>query len=311
MAIRRPLILDNTDMKEMTDVQIEQIVDRIIYLYSQNPSVILTVSNTGGTLGTITDTRRIAGAASTSVSSFPTEAVTAEPGTVSVGYNRIIETVQNTSATADTNNLAFPVYSSSGNIRSMSLTDLRDTFILPAINRLSIANNFRIDNGGTYRIHTSTSLKNHTLVSNIPVFSNTQANTLAYVAAEIPEAVDQPTITQNYYLLRVDSYPFTTWNNLPIFVRSSDFNVQEYTENSIDSILENEIRHMAAAEVGSRIRYGYSTGNIKGSGMVDSRLDGAGNYQTHFVNADDYRAQEFPNGVASTISTSYLRIRKE
>ena len=30
--------------------------------------------------------------------------------------------------------------------------------------------------------------------------------------------------------------------------------------------------------------------------MVDTRLNGSGNYQTRFVNADDYRAQEFPNG---------------
>ena len=42
--------------------------------------------------------------------------------------------------------------------------------------------------------------------------------------------------------------------------------------------------------------------------MVDTRLDGAGNYQTRFVDANDYRTQEFPNGTAQTISTYFLRI---
>ena len=52
------------------------------------------------------------------------------------------------------------------------------------------------------------------------------------------------------------------------------------------------------------------SGNTRGSGMVDTILDGSGNYQTRFVNADDYRAQEFPNGSVTTAATYYLRIHK-
>ena len=44
--------------------------------------------------------------------------------------------------------------------------------------------------------------------------------------------------------------------------------------------------------------------------MIDTRLDGSGNYQTRFVNANDYRAQEFPNGSPQTITTTFLRITK-
>jgi hypothetical protein len=44
--------------------------------------------------------------------------------------------------------------------------------------------------------------------------------------------------------------------------------------------------------------------------MADTKLDGSGNYQTRFVGADDYRAQEFPNGTAQTINTYYLKINK-
>ena len=45
-------------------------------------------------------------------------------------------------------------------------------------------------------------------------------------------------------------------------------------------------------------------------GMRFTTVYGSGNYQTRFVNADDYRAQEFPNGTSTTINTYYLRINK-
>ena len=43
--------------------------------------------------------------------------------------------------------------------------------------------------------------------------------------------------------------------------------------------------------------------------MVDTKMNGS-NYQTRFVNVNDYRAQEFPGGSAVTESTSHLRIRR-
>ena len=44
--------------------------------------------------------------------------------------------------------------------------------------------------------------------------------------------------------------------------------------------------------------------------MGDTRLNGSGNYQTRLREyADDYRAQEFPDGTPTTINTYYLRIR--
>ena len=44
--------------------------------------------------------------------------------------------------------------------------------------------------------------------------------------------------------------------------------------------------------------------------MGDTRLSGTGDYQTHLVGGDDYRAQEFPDGTPTTINTYYLRINK-
>ena len=41
--------------------------------------------------------------------------------------------------------------------------------------------------------------------------------------------------------------------------------------------------------------------------MVNTILNGGGNYQTRFVNANDYRAQEFPNGTAQVINKLYFK----
>ena len=84
---------------------------------------------------------------------------------------------------------------------------------------------------------------------------------------------------------------------------------------TFESLLQGWIRYTAASSAdGYSISYNLGTsgsGNTRGSGMGDTRLNGSGNYQTRFVNTDDYRAQEFPDGTATTISnTYYLRINK-
>ena len=43
--------------------------------------------------------------------------------------------------------------------------------------------------------------------------------------------------------------------------------------------------------------------------MADTKLNSS-TYATRFVNADDYRTQEFPSGSAVTQNTYYLRINK-
>ena len=70
-----------------------------------------------------------------------------------------------------------------------------------------------------------------------------------------------------------------------------------------------EIRHHAVNTSGSTITYNINgSGNNRGSAMVNTILNGGGNYQQRFVNANDYRAQEFPNGTAVTANTYNLKI---
>ncbi len=62
MAVRTPLINDSGNIKEMTSTQVDEIVDQVVYQYSLNPGVSLSVVSSGGSVGTISDTRLQAGA---------------------------------------------------------------------------------------------------------------------------------------------------------------------------------------------------------------------------------------------------------
>lgn len=309
MAVRIPLYYDAGNLREMSPTQVDQIKARVAYAYSLNPSVTLSVSASGGTLSglPLTDTRKTAGAYSTFTTRYPTEAETAEPGSVTVNYSRISESVTSVSEPTDTNNRLYPLFNNGGNLQAMSRTDMYDTFILPAIDTMTTGST-GTSQAGTYRIHTSNSLSGHTLVSSTPVFLDTRANVGAYTASAIPEALDQP-ITMNAFYLFVINGSATAYT-APVFLRS-DNDIQTYASGTFDNILQDLVRYAASAKTGTRIRYNINgSGSNRGSGMTDTILNGTGNYQTRFVNVNDYRAQEFPNGAAVTASTYYLRINQ-
>ena len=89
MAVRRPLILTGSnDLIEMTDAQRNAVKDRCRYLYGTNPSVTLSRVSSGGNLGTISDTRKQAGASTTDVSSFQSAP---SISTVTVNYATVSE----------------------------------------------------------------------------------------------------------------------------------------------------------------------------------------------------------------------------
>ena len=311
MAVRKPLYYVSNNLKQMSTSMVDEIVSYIIYRYALNPSVTLSRVSSGGNLGTITDTRKKAGAYSTRVDRFPTESETAEPGTVTVSYSRINQSVATVSPTSDTGK-TFPVYLNASNqIQAMSLTDIKDTFLHPAIDLLT-SGSTGTSQGGTYKIASSTSSSGSTVVSTSAVFSDTRANTGAYTSGGIPESLDQPTTITNYYLHKIDAGSAPSFT-LP-FVIDSNNNLQQMTTTNFNTLYDDWIRYTAASSTdGYSIRYNLGTsgsGNTRGSGMGDTRLNGSGNYTTRFVNTDDYRAQEFPNGTAATVNTYYLRINK-
>ena len=306
MAARRPLYNDGGNLREMTSAMITAIQNRCVYVYGSNPSVTLSVVGSSGTLAAITDTRLQAGAGTTDVTNFDTAGETPNISTVTVTYDKISQTNATLSTPTDTNNKLYPVYyDGSGSIQAMNATDIFDTFITQAIDSLVDGT----DRDGTFRIHTATSLSNHTLISSTPVFTDTRADVSAYAAGSIPETKDQPTTINNYYLFRTNqgAAPSIT---VP-FQINSDNDLQIYTASNFDAMLLAEIRHHTVNTSGSTISYNINgSGNNRGSGMVDTKLNGGGNYQQRFVNANDYRTQEFPNGSPQTINTYFLKITR-
>ena len=315
MAVRTPLKNDSGNLKQMTSTEVNNIIEQIIYQYSLNPSVALSVVSSGGNLGSITDTRKSAGAFSTNVSRFPTESETAEPGTVTVTYDKINSATATVTPTTDTGKTWPAYYNSSGHLQAMSLQDVKDTFLHPAIDLLTAGTTTQ-QQAGTYFVSSSTpgTISDTTEVSgtSTPIFTDTRADTSLYTAGSIPEALDQPTTITNFYLYRRDYGAKPTYT-VPFYINAQN-NLQEYTTATFESLLQEWIRYTAASSTdGYSISYNLGTsglGNTRGSGMGDTILNGSGNYQTRYVNTNDYRAQEFPNGTAVTANTYYLRIHK-
>ena len=288
MTARVPLIYDGTvnNPRRMTDAEIALSVSYCIYAYAGNPSVTLAVAGTiaGGTLASaFTDTRKSAGATATSTTAFPDEAATAEPGTVTVSYQRMTQTNASVSPTADGGRL-WPVYlTSGGNIQAMSQADVNDTFLHPAIDLLVSAFSDKENQGGTFTVAAATTLSNCTLVSSNPIFIDTRADVSEYAAGS---------------------------NGCPLFI-NSDGNLQSFALSDWQGYLTEWIRETASESTNThQISYNVNgSGTNRGTGMVNTILDGSGNRQTRQVD-DDYRAQEFPNGSATTAATHNLKIVK-
>ena len=300
----------------MSSAEVTAWVDHICYLYGGNPSVTLTVdTGSAQNLQAMSDTRLQAGAVSTNASAFVAEGTTAEPGTVTVTYDRVAQTYASISPTSDTGT-TWPVYfdSSSKSIIAMSLADIKDTFLHPAIDKL-IAASESDTTAGTFTVTTSaTAATGYTNISTDAIFTDTRADTSAYAASGIPETLDQPTTVTNYFLHRRNqgSDGFGSLATPLIIADSGQTLTAQTTEAVIEGLFLEWIRETASESGdGYQIVYSLATsgGNTRGTAMVDTRLNGSGNYQTRQV-GDDYRSQEFPNGSAATITTYNLRITK-
>ena len=319
MTVRAPLkYVDANTLQEMSTAEVTAWVNHICYLYGGNPSVTLTVdTGSAQNLQAMSDTRLKAGAASTNSSAFVAEGTTAEPATVTVTYDRVNQTYASVSPTSDSGT-TWPVYfdSSSKSIIAMPLADIKDTFLHPAIDKL-IAASESDTTAGTYTItSSSTAATGYTVVdASNAVFTDTRADTSAYTAGGIPETLDQPTTVTNYFLHRRNqgSDGFGSLATPLIIADSGQTLTAQTTEGVIEGLFTEWIRETASeSSDGYQIVYSLATsgGNTRGTAMVDTRLNGSGNYQQRQV-GDDYRSQEFPNGSAATITTYNLRITKE
>ena len=212
MTVRSPLKNDSGNLKEMTSAEVNQIIDQIVYQYSLNPSVALSVVSSGGSLATISDTRLQAGAALQGsdgfVAAFPNATQTGDVSTVTVNYDKVSGSFVTSNTGEVDSGYNYPLFfnEDTDSIQPMNLQDLIDSIIEPTIDLLVSATESG-STAGTYTIHTAASLSGYTEVSGAgtAIYLDTRANADAYTAAGIPETLDQPTTINSYFLQRKNS----------------------------------------------------------------------------------------------------------
>tara|TARA_Y100000356_G_scaffold129747_1_gene131168 strand:+ start:446 stop:1390 length:945 start_codon:yes stop_codon:yes gene_type:complete len=312
MAVRRPVYLNNGNIQQMDDTMFGLLKDRFRYEFQQATTIGINVVSSGGNLGTMTDTRMQAGASTTRADRFSTEAETNEPSQVSISYSKMNMNVSTApSITSDDGKRYFCYIDDDANVQAMTYQDVLDSIVRPVIDELTNGSNTN-QQAGTYFIDTnSTASGDESLVSSTPVFLDTRANVSAYTSSGIGETQDQPTTINSYYLKK-NTISSPSLSVLPLKIRG-DNDIQEFTLSEVNTIANELMRNETIDSTGGyKIRYNINgTGTNVGSGMIDTRLTGgSGNYQTRYVNTNDYRAQEFPDGTATTISTYFLKIQK-
>lgn len=316
MADVRPLYWDGTGLAEMTDAQKTSIRQRVVYMHGNNPSVDLSVIASSGSESTLSDTRWRSGQARTSATNYPST-TGYDPTLLTITYDKIDEASESPSSPTDTNNKRYPIYYDGTDIKAMTQTDFFDTFITQAIDLLVDGT----DQDGTYRIYNGTSLTGHTLITGGAVYTDTRADLSASGFGSAASTIgtsgtyqDFPTTINTYYLFRTNQGTKYGTPSIqePLYITTGN-DLQEYTSGDFDTILAEEVRYYTGSVVGSRIQYSINgAGNTRGTSMVDSRLGvtNAGTRNILFVNANDYRAQDFPTGTQVTISTYNLNINR-
>lgn len=298
MPLRRPLYVDSNEIKVMTATHLSRIRDRIVYMNGLSSSPNISVVGSNGNLNSIVDTRKQAGTYSTHVSSFRSAAQTANISTVTVTYDKLDRGSPSGSDNLPHNGgKTYPVYYDGNDIKVMSALDWYDTFINPAIEILTDGN----DRPGIYKITNSlTPTSNHTLQSGTAVFTDTRANTSQYTAGGIPETADQPTTIVNYYLHRGDTALQSTQTHPFPLMLNADDDLNTISPTDFSELIRETLQYWG----NKTIQYYMNEvgGNSRGV-MTDTILNGSGVYRQRYVNTNDYRTQEHPNGSAVTAST--------
>lgn len=320
MTIRYPLYVDNGNLRAMTDAHLVQWRKKAIYQYSLDPSALLTVvSNSGANMDAITDTRLRSGASVVSVSANPSASTSAPSLTVDVSFDKINFAYDtDNDQDNDIDGRSFPVYADNeGNIRAMSLSDMKDTFLHPAIDLMVVADASADDSNvaGTYRIHTASSLTDFTEVSGAGTAIFTDTTSTGFAAGSIGTAgttqEGSSSTVQNFFLLRRNGTDVTP-DHSPIYITDSG-NLQTFSIGAAGTLLGNWLKYTAAQSAdGYKITYAIGasvSGTQRGSSILNKQL-GSTVTSTTLVNTNDYRAQQFPSGSATTTNTYLFKINK-
>jgi len=337
MAVRSPLFLSDASgtnqIAEGDSTYMTALHEFAGYAFAQDPNPSLEVQGSNGSVISgqpFVDTFYVAGAYSTRVDRFATEAETADIVLTTENYSRIRQVTDAVSApSGDANNHEYPLYlynpdgeegeDINTHLRAMTISDFYDTFVAPVLTQFG-GGGQTAAKGGTYFITTSASPANASLVSTTPIAINKVSDTAAYTASGIPEAVEQ-TIDTNYYLAKVDypaaSYP-EIYDQLPIYWDFANNRINAHTPGSWSTLMNKFLRYYLSSNSAGQYQLSYnvdgSDGVLNGALYIDERrtpdgsAGGGGNYQQLYVNTNDYRTQEFPTGTTTVVQSQSFKI---
>lgn len=318
-AIRAFIEDGSTGIRDTTLAEHNAMLGRIAYLYQQAPSVELSVVASNGNISpNMTDTRYRSGTAARNtsgawpaVTSYPPESTTGEPQlVVGTTYDKIEQTI-NAPATflnSDYQSLnTKPIFmEADGSLREMSYTECLAYFAGPVIDAMMSTSVNGVQAGGSYYISTSSSISGSTQIG--LVFADTVANLAGYLPSNIGLAgsVQDVHTTTNYYLQRVDSNISSQGSGYrtPLMIdtstnrKNTPTGLRHMTYAEFDALFAPLIKHAIYAAAGYTLRYNVNgNGTRQGTQIANRQMIGvSGAYTKYAATADDYRAQEFPNG---------------
>jgi len=318
-AIRAFIEDGSTGIRDTTLAEHNAMLGRIAYLYQQAPSVELSVVASNGNISpNMTDTRYRSGTAvrNTSgawpaVTSYPPETSTGEPQlVVGTTYDKISQTI-NAPATflnSDYQSLnTKPIFmEADGSLREMSYSECLVYFAGPVIDAMMSTSENGIQAGGSYYISTTSSISGSTNLGT--VFADTVANLSGYLASNIggTGSVQDVFSTTTYYLQRVDSNISVQGSGYrtPLMIdttsnrKNTPTGLRHMTYAEFDALFAPLIKYAIHAAAGYTLRYNVNgNGTRQGTKIANKQMIGVtGAYTKYAATADDYRAQEFPNG---------------
>jgi len=338
MAVRTPVYWDGSSIAEMSASQITAIKQRCVYLFGGSGRPVNLTYDAGNSavgMRRMIDTRDTAGAATNNTTSFANNSPpSTNDGAASTTYDYVdlSQTDGSPTETADTNNIAFPLYiESTGVFRSMTRDDMYDTFINDAIDLLVDGN----DRDGTYRVSTQpTTLANHTRVNSNPIFVDKRydasgvhggaTGTSTQDILPLTGGVDDPVTITSFYLWRTNQGASYGTPSIEIPLQTdTDENLVTYSPSEFDDLLESLIFYSAAFRTNYIIHYNFeaagvdaqvitdnvSTPKQRGDAIIDTTLNAQ--VRINDQDADNYRSQNLPTGSAEVETTYTLKIYRK
>ena len=318
-AIRAFIEDGSTGIRDTTLAEHNAMLGRIAYLYQQAPSVVLSVVASNGNISpNMTDTRYRSGTAKRNtsgnypqVTTYPPESSTGEPQlVVGTTYDKISQTInaQSTFLNSDYQSLnTKPIFmEADGSLREMSYSECLTYFIDPIVNAMMSTTISGVQAAGSYYISTTSSISGSTNLGT--VFADTVANLSGYLASNIGVAgtVQDVFSTTTYYLQRVDSNISVQGSGYrtPLMIDTSSnrkntpAGLRHMTYAEFDALFAPLIKHALYAGAGYTLRYNVNgNGTRQGTLIANRQMIGVtGQYTKYAATANDYRAQEFPNG---------------